>query len=343
MPEDKVVNTLVQPYDEPFFRGQEVLTRARIVDPQKPHSEAKPGDKVLLVLRQADWKSVVHSTGPVRILQAAVSADLSQQVLLDCTGLETVIVANCVTRQDECVKVAEFFSGGFAGWSHAVYVLHANNMPITMSWTIDNDAACGDMLRYHYEDWIEITSRAELEPACAAEHVHVCADINTSWWLDIFCRRPIDIACISAPCQPWSAAGGENGLATVDGQLMLRMADIMGVFKVPFVVMEQVANFCKHVHFPLVLAAWSEAGCDDVARLLKPFGRLARATCQIPDCPDIHGLTSLATSSSLRQFCSKGSTGLTVMAQLVPSYTEGDGTATGRPQPRCSSTLNPKP
>ena len=153
--------------------------------------------------------------------------------MLGCTGVDAVVVANCVTRQDKCIRVAEFFSGGFAGWSRAVYVLHSNHMPIRMCWTIDSDTDCSEMLRYHHRAWVEATNLEELGPASAAEQFHNCADINTNWWIRALSTSPVDIACISAPCQPWSAAGSEHGLASMDGQLMLRMADILGVFKVP--------------------------------------------------------------------------------------------------------------
>ncbi|CAE7736117.1 unnamed protein product, partial [Symbiodinium sp. CCMP2456] len=90
--------------------------------------------------------------------------------------------------------------------------------------------------------------------------VHVCANVQSDWWLRIFAIRPVHIAAISPPCQPWSAAGSGAGLASDDGLLMLRAADILGAVQVPVVVLEQVAGFLRHPHADTVLSAFSIVG-----------------------------------------------------------------------------------
>ena len=194
-------------------------------------------------------------------MQAGLGMEQSH-FMVDCLGIDSVVVSSCVVRQGASLEVAEFFCGGFSGWSQAAYILHSHGFPINVAWTIDVDPACSEMLRYQHDPWHEISQLEDLYCTPLQGTVHVCADINTNWWLTLFQTKPVNLVCVcvSAPCQPWSSAGSEQGLESQDGLLLLRAADILGSFSIPVVFLEQVANFPLRPHYTAVMQAWARAG-----------------------------------------------------------------------------------
>ncbi|CAE7364605.1 ngoBIM, partial [Symbiodinium sp. CCMP2592] len=257
--EGQTVNILAAPFQEPVFQADRVMIRALVALGDDEAPETATAKKVVLLLRRADWEAVSDCTGPLRIIQARLVMQQSEYIL-DCLGIDSVVVSSCVLHRGTSLEIAEFFCGGFSGWSQAAYILHRHGFPVHLAWTIDVDPACSEMLRYQHESWQEISQLSELHDASCQGVTHVCADITTNWWLRMFQKKPVNLVCVSAPCQPWSSAGSEQGLESLDGQLLLRAADILGSFRVPVVLLEQVANFPLHPHFAAVMQAWSRAG-----------------------------------------------------------------------------------
>ena len=116
--------------------------------------------------------------------------------MVDCLGIDSVVVSSCVVRQGASLEVAEFFCGGFSGWSQAAYILHSHGFPINVAWTIDVDPACSEMLRYQHDPWHEISQLEDLYCTPLQGTVHVCADINTNWWLTLFQTKPVNLVCV---------------------------------------------------------------------------------------------------------------------------------------------------
>ena len=86
------------------------------------------GAKVVLQLRPADWQRTRSCSGPLKILQATVRQQ-DHEVILNCTGLHSAVVSTVPWCCGELLQVAEVFSGGFAGWSQACYILHQQGAP----------------------------------------------------------------------------------------------------------------------------------------------------------------------------------------------------------------------
>ena len=249
----------MSPYDEPVFQEARILIRALVQCESAPHVAGPT--KVALLLRRADWNFVRHAQGPIKVLQAALSYD-SSGTILDCTGLDSAVVSAVPVVHGETLQTAEFFSGGFAGWSQASYILHRQGVPLHTRWSIDVDEACWDMQQCSCPAKCQVLSLDELD-AISEGHagpIHLCADVRWGWWVRILGRFPVQVLCVSSPCQPWSRAGSGSGLESIDGQLLLRVADIAAAFAVPVVLVEQVENFPLHVHNPLVLQAWEQCG-----------------------------------------------------------------------------------
>ena len=255
-------NFIVQPSGEDQVRDNIVWIRADLLE---ANSEATHTTRVVLKLRLADWTAVKHSTQPLKVLQSLVTIQ-DAQFVLDCTGIDSVVVSVAPICVGETVQVAEIFSGGFNGYAQAAYVLHRHGVPVHMRWSLDKDVDCEDMIRCCCPDTVTVHSPNELQEVVmnGIAHVHVTTNIHTSWWLRMFAHAPVNVVCLSPPCQPWSAAGSESGLFSDEGIVVLRAIEVLGALHVPVVVLEQVANFTKHPHYSCVQEAWKLAGYEQV-------------------------------------------------------------------------------
>eukprot|EP00439_Symbiodinium_sp_Y106_P017366 s3321_g2.t1 len=166
-----------------------------------PRQDASMGDDGGSAARLADWAAVSESAGPLRIMQAGLGMEQSH-FMVDCLGIDSVVVSSCVVRQGASLEVAEFFCGGFSGWSQAAYILHSHGFPINVAWTIDVDPACSEMLRYQHDPWHEISQLEDLYCTPLQGTVHVCADINTNWWLTLFQTKPVNLVCVCVCTMP---------------------------------------------------------------------------------------------------------------------------------------------
>lgn len=79
------------------------------------------------------------------------------------------------------------------------------------------------------------------------EPLTIQANIEHGWWKYLF--QPIDMVLASPPCQPWSRAGSEQGLESIDGRLIV-MTIVQCVLLRPAVLcMEEVSAILSHRHF----------------------------------------------------------------------------------------------
>ena len=261
LPPGACVNVLVKPFQEPVFQGSRVLTRAYLEETQ---TGAPSHRRVALVIfRSADWAVVQAAEGPVKVLQSVVSFD-GEVPILDCTGPCSAVVAAAKMQDGTVLQVAELFCGGFAGWAQACSVFQGQHVPVHVRWTLDIDPQCADMLRCRATSFREVASLTELDdlPSDCSETFHLCADVNWDWWVRTLGRFPVQVLCVSAPCQPWSRAGTGSGLSSQDGRLLLRAADLAGAHQVPVVLLEQVEYFPKHQQYAEVMRAWAECGYE---------------------------------------------------------------------------------
>ena len=252
-------NFLVRPFGNAVSTPTGLLSRAFVLQADG----FTQGGKVLLKLRHSDWLALEDSTGVFKVLQSQVSSS-AEDCMLDCTHDHTTVICTAALEAESSICMAEVFSGGFSGWSQAAYILHRGGTPIHTSWTLDVDPECEDMLRFQSPGLHCVWRGSDLDDLLddTPASVHVCANIQSDWWLRIFAIRPVHITAISPPCQPWSEAGQGAGLASDDGQLMLRAIDVLGAIQVPVVVLEQVGGFLRHPHAKAVFEAWALVGYE---------------------------------------------------------------------------------
>ena len=218
--------------------------------------------RVLLKLTFTDWCLTKHATGPLKILQSRLFRDAAwDDILLDTTGPDSVVVMQTTTQSFEKLTVAEVFAGGFQGWSQAAWCLHQLSVPISMAWGVEKAADCVPMQKLNHPDQLEVASVSELSRIKPEDpYVMIVGDVEQNWWIRTVNIKPVNMFTVSSPCQPWSFAGREAGLSSPAGRLILRTADIASALDIGLIAIEQVAGFKAHPHYETVLEFWRKLG-----------------------------------------------------------------------------------
>ena len=216
--------------------------------------------KILLRATKQDYVTVLRHSKYVRLIQAFVHYQ-DEMVILDATSAPSFFAGQVEIRKEECLQIAELFCGGFGGWSRAASLLRHAGVKIHSSWVLERDSECVPVLAATDPDLVCAETIEDIPCATQPSNtVLIHEDFNTLWWRPVVSKRPVQVMCASPPCQPWSSAGQEAGFSTQDGQLLLQMADFAKATLIPIWVVEEVANFPKHEHFPVFVRAMEHAG-----------------------------------------------------------------------------------
>lgn len=152
--------------------------------------------------------------------------------------------------QFEEVRIVEFFSGGYGGWHFAAKHLQQCTTLSCRVVGIENDlTACRNYAVTHQ---VPILSAQFMMPSDILHSFRdsciIHADVFSQRWMPPITSWRPHIACISAPCQPWSDAGASRGLMSDDGLAFTEVLGKCRFFKPLFLVIEQVEGFFKHPH-----------------------------------------------------------------------------------------------
>ena len=220
----------------------------------------QPCTKGVLRLPYAVWNHLGSRCQTLRALwtQVCVKDDI---VVLDATVGRAFVAGDIQLQQHECIQVAEVFCGGFAGWTQAAWSLSDQGVRLQTSWLLDLEETTEAPLRAMMPDLQTVTTAAELDDTDFADGpVLLLANFEHAWWQGVWGRSMPQILVCSPPCQPWSAAGHQKGLDSADGRLLLRLAALLRVVRVPIVCLEEVAGFSRHPDYTQVMQAWEDAG-----------------------------------------------------------------------------------
>ena len=268
----------------PVFCDDSVLVRARILQELQTTLEdgrvsvlSADSPQRLAVLRvtYADWNTLGQHCQSFRALWAGVRVR-DEVVVLDTTTGPAFLTADVVLQENETIQVAELFSGGFAGWSQATWLLSTLGVPIRTSWMLEMEDHLFPPLQTMEPDLQPVSTKTELEAVdCELAPVALMANIEHDWWHGIWTRAAPHMLVMSPPCQPWATPGRGQGLDTPDGRLLLRVAALMQAVRTPVVCIEEVAGFAAHPHFADVMEAWREAGYQLVSREMLQLAEVA--------------------------------------------------------------------
>ena len=291
---------------QPVLDSTSALVRVRVLQQMEaslengsvvPHAASNPGHKAVLRVPLSTWFSLLQYSSIVRAVwtQVAVRDNI---VVLDATQSPAWLAGDVTLRADETVRIAEIFAGGFAGWTQAAWCIkEGGGFPIQTSWLLDIDDDVIPPLQTMLPDLQVVSSAGELADASVDSVLLLSANFEHEWWLRVWGQFPPHIVVCSPPCQPWSGAGWQSGLDSPDGRLVLRVAALMGLVRVPLVCLEEVRSFRCHADFPQVLRAWEDSGYSLVYRGDLQLAEVAptwRSRCFLVfacnDCPVVQSL-----------------------------------------------------
>ena len=164
--------------------------------------------------------------------------------------------------EDDPVHMLSFFGGGFGGWTYGMKHIGAYHGISTKVVAIESDfLACINYAANHDVPIVNgyaplpINMMQRMPKGCVI-HGNV---LSSTWMAPVATWHP-NIVTISAPCQPWSGAGAEKGLACPEGlcfpesllQARLLQPEVIGL--------EQVTGFNSHDQRAMVIKVISMIG-----------------------------------------------------------------------------------
>jgi len=164
--------------------------------------------------------------------------------------------------EDDHVHMLSFFGGGFGGWTYGMKHIGAYHGISTKVVAIESDLlACINYAANHDVPIVNgyaplpINMMQRMPKGCVI-HGNV---LSSTWMAPVATWHP-NIVTISAPCQPWSGAGAEKGLACPEGlcfpesllQARLLQPEVIGL--------EQVTGFNSHDQRAMVIKVISMIG-----------------------------------------------------------------------------------
>ena len=159
-------------------------------------------------------------------------------------------------------RVLEFFSGGYGGWHLASKILgrFTDGAPRVVG--IDNDmSACRT---YCITNEVPLVSGEKPLPVGIIEQLGqdcvIHSDMNSHCWIPAVVHWRPQIACISAPCQPWSRAGLLQGLSSHNGIHFVEAILACRLIQPVIILIEQVAGFMSHPQRKWVIRTCTAAG-----------------------------------------------------------------------------------
>ena len=143
--------------------------------------------------------------------------------------------------------ILEMCSGAFGGWKRACDLISESCLQSFRVLSIDS---CFDTA-WHYavgHSAVFTDAPASVPASClsVSPHMVVCSDIASPEWISLAGLWGVEIATISPPCQPWSSAGLEGGLNTLDGATCAEAIGVCKMLRPRIILLEEVSGFAGH-------------------------------------------------------------------------------------------------
>ena len=253
LPDHVLLKAVINDEAQTHFKSP---SRARVEAPTIPFK----GGNVVLRATYQDYEALLRHVSTVRVLQAHVQYH-EGVVVLDTVNSISFFAGSAEVQNTEILQAAEIFAGGFAGWSRALASLKSGGVRIHPSWLLERDPTCATVLQ-SMDSSIQLATCIEDLHASRQSHdtLLLSVDFHASWWRKVLHVRPVQIALVSPPCQPWSQAGKGDGLASPDGIIVLQLAELFRVSSIKVVLFEEVDGFQFHKHFQVFYASMRAAG-----------------------------------------------------------------------------------
>ena len=144
-------------------------------------------------------------------------------------------------------RALELFAG-IGGWRTAC----ENVLGIEQCFSIDVDPKPCKLLGLQ-KGIVPVTVDQILENTICDESQVVIGNVaDPRWWFTTCLNNPFDVMLWSSPCISFSLAGLKAGLASPEGEVMLKAIGLRVVFGVPLSFGENVMGLTGHAHWPLI-------------------------------------------------------------------------------------------
>ena len=144
-------------------------------------------------------------------------------------------------------RALELFAG-IGGWNAAC----ENVLGIEKCFSIDVDPKPCKLLGLQ-KGIVPVTVDQMLENTICDESQVVIGNVaDPRWWFTTCVNNPFDVMLWSSPCISFSLAGLKAGLASPEGEVMLKAIGLKVVFGVPVSFGENVMGLTGHAHWPLI-------------------------------------------------------------------------------------------
>ena len=170
-----------------------------------------------------------------------------------------------VSRHRDVIRFADFFSGGFCGWSQAASVMAFLNYEFEFIFGIDNNDLVAKSFSKFHKDASIVTSYADGVKQFQFEKgmdvstsILFHCDFNEGWWMQFASAMAIDVLCMSCSCPAWTFPNFQaekTGVLREDGMLTIEAIRRADILEIKIILFENVMTMTTHPHFPVVKAA----------------------------------------------------------------------------------------
>ena len=205
-----------------------------------------------VTVSMSQWEQVV-SKGRTFI---AVKAKRSMTTL-DTSSQGSGVLADPDRRAfstgDDSYVTAEFFSGGFSGWTQSLRRLSELGYEFRHLLAVDSDEIAAETYaRSHGFPTVLSKGNYGLTDEFLPEHIFVQDSILSPEWYHLMSITGFDMVIKSPPCPPWSLASTCEGLYKADGRLTIQSWGLCHLIKPKLVLLENVGNMKQHEQWPLL-------------------------------------------------------------------------------------------
>lgn len=239
------------------------LLKAKLVFNGLPHSEET-------LIDISEFRGVEHSDTMVLVVFPYNLSDTllstSKMIVTDmqCTEIQgqysfsatpSTIVYPWHAHHMQSIVCFEVCCGGFGGWTQAIYGISDAKMNILGG--IDSDIDCIKCYAIAHEAVIlpgntHFTKQEYLQKGGSVNKpLAIHARVQDDNWKQGVVECGFNCLCMSCPCQPFAETGSKGGLFHENGMVTLHTMGFARFARPPWIIIEQVPGFQKHLHFSL--------------------------------------------------------------------------------------------
>eukprot|EP00435_Cladocopium_sp_Y103_P033469 s1134_g8.t1 len=158
----------------------------------------------------------------------------------------------------------EQFAGGFGGWAFGLDFLQRSGFPKYHVLSVEAELTYAT--QYTLSHACHMIGDPDKMPEQLLAHLNedlmICGNIQDLHWQKLLQHVYASLWCISAPCKSWSFAGNQDGFSNSDGLSLAHAIAQCRIHQPKYAILEQVAGFESHMHFPMAMRLLTWAGYE---------------------------------------------------------------------------------